>query len=138
MSPTRVEKLQGHSEHLLDLFIGLKGKYALLAPITFDNLLLARYATGAASHGLVVLRNALAFSCIQDMAKLTFDQDSRAPSIRNLVEHLSDSAVRSELEEAYSVWRSHAGGDHPPEVARNLSTTMGHSTGLIREQCPVW
>ena len=21
---------------------------------------------------------------------------------------------------------------------RNLSTTMGHSTGLIREQCPVW
>ena len=26
----------------------------------------------------------------------------------------------------------------PGEVGRNLSTTMGHSTGLIREQCPVW
>ena len=24
------------------------------------------------------------------------------------------------------------------ETNRNLSTTMGHSTGLIREQCPVW
>ena len=24
------------------------------------------------------------------------------------------------------------------ELTRNLSTTMGHSTGLIREQCPVW
>ena len=24
------------------------------------------------------------------------------------------------------------------QVLRNLSTTMGHSTGLIREQCPVW
>ena len=24
------------------------------------------------------------------------------------------------------------------ESLRNLSTTMGHSTGLIREQCPVW
>ena len=24
------------------------------------------------------------------------------------------------------------------EYSRNLSTTMGHSTGLIREQCPVW
>ena len=24
------------------------------------------------------------------------------------------------------------------KVERNLSTTMGHSTGLIREQCPVW
>ena len=25
-----------------------------------------------------------------------------------------------------------------PQKDRNLSTTMGHSTGLIREQCPVW
>ena len=25
-----------------------------------------------------------------------------------------------------------------PKAVRNLSTTMGHSTGLIREQCPVW
>ena len=24
------------------------------------------------------------------------------------------------------------------QPSRNLSTTMGHSTGLIREQCPVW
>ena len=24
------------------------------------------------------------------------------------------------------------------KALRNLSTTMGHSTGLIREQCPVW
>ena len=24
------------------------------------------------------------------------------------------------------------------QLRRNLSTTMGHSTGLIREQCPVW
>ena len=23
-------------------------------------------------------------------------------------------------------------------ILRNLSTTIGHSTGLIREQCPVW
>ena len=37
--------------------------------------------------------------------------------------------------------------DHHPMITfaptfskalRNLSTTMGHSTGLIREQCPVW
>ncbi len=29
-------------------------------------------------------------------------------------------------------------GARVEEVERNLSTTMGHSTGLIREQCPVW
>ena len=28
--------------------------------------------------------------------------------------------------------------DLPLQACRNLSTTMGHSTGLIREQCPVW
>ena len=28
--------------------------------------------------------------------------------------------------------------DRKPRSPRNLSTTMGHSTGLIREQCPVW
>ena len=27
---------------------------------------------------------------------------------------------------------------HRGKPFRNLSTTMGHSTGLIREQCPVW
>ena len=28
--------------------------------------------------------------------------------------------------------------DFAGTLVRNLSTTMGHSTGLIREQCPVW
>ena len=31
-----------------------------------------------------------------------------------------------------------SGVDRRWEQIRNLSTTMGHSTGLIREQCPVW
>ena len=30
------------------------------------------------------------------------------------------------------------GTPHYMSPERNLSTTMGHSTGLIREQCPVW
>ena len=29
-------------------------------------------------------------------------------------------------------------GEVVRKSSRNLSTTMGHSTGLIREQCPVW
>ena len=31
-----------------------------------------------------------------------------------------------------------ASGPSTVTFTRNLSTTMGHSTGLIREQCPVW
>ncbi len=33
---------------------------------------------------------------------------------------------------------SNAAVSDPSYLDRNLSTTMGHSTGLIREQCPVW
>ena len=33
-------------------------------------------------------------------------------------------------------WTGSYGGFN--SARRNLSTTMGHSTGLIREQCPVW
>ena len=41
----------------------------------------------------------------------------------------------------YAKIRQRGRAAHDTRVAvdnRNLSTTMGHSTGLIREQCPVW
>ena len=44
-------------------------------------------------------------------------------------------------EQTYYRWRREYGGmktSQAKRLKRNLSTTMGHSTGLIREQCPVW
>ena len=41
-------------------------------------------------------------------------------------------------EQTYYRWRREYGGMKVSQARRNLSTTMGHSTGLIREQCPVW
>ena len=41
-------------------------------------------------------------------------------------------------EQTYYRWRKEYGGMKVSQALRNLSTTMGHSTGLIREQCPVW
>ena len=41
-------------------------------------------------------------------------------------------------EQTYYRWRREYGGMKTSQAKRNLSTTMGHSTGLIREQCPVW
>ena len=46
-------------------------------------------------------------------------------------------------EQTYYRWRQEFGGMKVDQARRfkehrNLSTTMGHSTGLIREQCPVW
>ena len=41
-------------------------------------------------------------------------------------------------EQTYYRWRKEYGGMKVSQAKRNLSTTMGHSTGLIREQYPVW
>ena len=42
-----------------------------------------------------------------------------------------------EGESTRPMWESLEGAVRE-KAQRNLSTTMGHSTGLIREQCPVW
>ena len=44
-----------------------------------------------------------------------------------------------ELEAAAATTRIEAVSlEEAAEIGRNLSTTMGHSTGLIKEQFPVW
>ena len=48
----------------------------------------------------------------------------------------SCASLASQFPEIAAQWHATKNGELMPE--RNLSTTMGHSTGLIREQCPVW
>ena len=66
---------------------------------------------------------------------LTVQKDSGGDSAIGLA-HVKRNALLAYL----AVER--AGGPHSRDTLlalfRNLSTTMGHSTGLIREQCPVW
>lgn len=102
--PSQVEKLEAHASHLLDAFIGLREKYALLEPMLFDPDTVAARGSRHQARGFQILKNTLFLSCVQDIAKLSLDGDKRTPSIRNLVAGLDDDQIRQELEDRYAIW----------------------------------
>lgn len=102
--PTQIEKLEAHAGHLLDAFIGLREKFAILEPMLFDQDVNGRRGSGLQARGFQILRNALFLSCAQDIAKLALDKDEKTPSIRNLATALNEPSLLAELEQRYSVW----------------------------------
>ena len=103
MSRQQIAKVRARAEHLLDLFIALREKYAMLRPLAFDEDLAERVGKGPRARGHLILRNSLLQSCVQDLVKLALDKDPRTPSVRNLMKALSKSEVRDLLLEDYAV-----------------------------------
>jgi hypothetical protein len=101
--PTQLKKLEGHASHLLDAFIQLRQRYALLEPMLFDEKVPAVRGSGRQARGFLTLRHSLFLSCAQDIAKLSFDSDKRTPSIRNLMLALDDPNLTLSLCEQFSL-----------------------------------
>jgi hypothetical protein len=101
MTP-RLEKLSGHAHSLLDAFLGLRLNYALLRPLLGDPdspvVLLPR---GHFQLGVPALRATLFYACVLDVAKLSWDDDSRSPSLVNLISALRDPAFLRILRDAH-------------------------------------
>src|SRR6266571_2219637 len=104
MAPTRHEKVTAHAAHLLDAFLGLRGKYAMLEPMLFDGATIARWGAGKRSHGFQIIQGALLMSCVLDVGKLTFDKDERTPSLVRLESALGDEHLLDVLREEFAVW----------------------------------
>ena len=104
--PTQIEKIQAHSSHLLDTFIRLRERYALVEPLLFDEYVVQRWGSGRRARGFKILKNSLFLSCAQDIAKLTVDDDDRTPSLSNLIRALADDSLRAELKAQYASWKS--------------------------------
>ena len=102
--PSQIEKLEAHAGHLLDAFIGLREKYAMLEPMLFDANTIKNFGSQGQARGFQILRSSLFISCVQDIAKLSLDADSRTPSIGNLVSALDDLDLRAELADRYATW----------------------------------
>ena len=102
--PSQIEKLEAHASHLLDAFIGLRERYAMLDPMLFDAEVPKQRGSGSQARGFKILRHTLFLSCAQDIAKLTMDKDEKTPSLRNLVEALESDALRQELREKFALW----------------------------------
>lgn len=102
--PTQIEKLQAHAAHLLDAFIQLRERYALLEPMLFDEAVTKERGSGQQARGFRILKHSLFLSCSQDIAKLSLDDDQRTPSLSNLVRSLSDEAICAELKKTFTAW----------------------------------
>jgi len=120
--PTQVEKLAAHTSHLLDAFIGLKERYALLRPMLFDDDVVKKHGSYERARGFRALRTALFLSCAQDIAKLSLDKDDRTPSIRRLVGALQDASLQGELRERFASWEAPSiEGESDPEILEALN-----------------
>lgn len=100
--PTQVEKIRAHAGHLLDAFLQLRQRYALLHPMLFLEDVPKTRGSGKQQRGFIALRFSLFLSCTQDIANLSFDEDHRTPSIKNLLSKLDDQLLCLELRENYS------------------------------------
>jgi hypothetical protein len=118
--PTQREKLEAYAGHLLDAFILLRERYAILSPMLFDKDVVARHGDKERSRGFNILLNSLFLSCAQDIAKLAVDEDERAPSIHNLIRAVTDEKLRGEFRARYASWAISPIADDDPEVVAAL------------------
>lgn len=133
--PTRIEKLQAHASHLLDAFISLQERYAMLHPMLFDQTVVTQYGSSSRAQGFQTLRHSLFLSCAQDIAKLCLDNDDRTPSLRRLESALQQPEVRSELKEAFVIWVLPSIETEPdPEVREALRRMELREQAERREQ----
>ena len=102
--PTQIEKIEAHASHLLDAFIRLRERYALLHPMLFSPEVPKLRGSGSQARGFLTLRHSLFISCAQDIAKLTLDADHRTPSIKNLVAAIQLDQLRKILRKRFSEW----------------------------------
>lgn len=144
--PEQIERLQALAACLLDGFLLLKERYSLLKPMMFDQPTIDRFGSGASTRGFNALRMSLFLSCVQDLAKLTFDDDKRAPSVLNIATALETDSVRSSLREKYGEWRIADVEDNDPEViealreieAREQQSLISEFESHYQELSSVW
>ena len=102
--PTQVERVEALAAHLLDGFLALRERYALLAPMLFNGGVASARGSGRQARGFKALRQTLFFACAQDIAKLVADTDPRAPSIHNIAYALHDGTLVATLKARYATW----------------------------------
>lgn len=102
--PSRIEKLEAHTSHLLDAFLKLRERYSILDPMLYDKTVCEQFGSGTKARGFSTLRYSLFLTCVQDIAKLIVDSDPRMPSIKNLMDKLSDCSLCEAFRRKYAVW----------------------------------
>lgn len=97
MTP-ELKKLRAQAWHLLDGFIGLRERYAILQPMFFDQEVIDQNGQRQMARGFAIIKNNLFLFCCQDIAKLTLDEYESSASIKKIVRKLEDKRFLVELE----------------------------------------
>lgn len=118
--PSDVKQLEAHVEHLLDGFITLRERYAILRPMLHDKDVVKNKGSKKQSRGFIIIRNALFLSCCQAIANLCFDKDVRCPSISQTMAKLENNLLRAEFKEKFTEWTVPVTGEHKLEVLKLL------------------
>jgi AbiU2 len=102
MTKELVEKLKGHTDHVLGLYLLLAEKYALIDPMFFGKRVVRRFGVAERARGFDLIRKAVYFGCLQDLANICFDQHDKTPSISKLVGKLRLLEIQKLLRDNYS------------------------------------
>ena len=114
--PTQTEKLQAHTEHLLDGFITLRERYAMLRPMLHDKEVVKNKGSKKQYRGFIIIRNVLFLSSCQLIANLCFDRNDKCPSIGQIVEKLENETLRKQLKEVYAQPRRIISDNESPDI----------------------
>jgi hypothetical protein len=114
----RVKKARAYAEHLLDGFLSLRQKYALLDPLLFDKEVVDIHGSGKRAAGFKALRTTLFMDCIQDIAKLSLDHYPTSVSLYRVFATIDDPKVVAQLRDEYYVSGRADPTDDAPEIAR--------------------
>lgn len=120
----QIAKLRGHSEHLLDKFLGLREKYALLHPMLFDSEVVMMYGSGGRSRGFQRIKTTLFLSCSLELSTLAFDRHDGSLSVDNIMRALDDARLVSKLRADYVSTAT-------PHVCEDLSPLEQESLALV-------
>jgi hypothetical protein len=101
--PTKYEKLEAHSKHILDDFIRLRERYAMLDPMLFNEEVVKNWGQKQGGRGFKILVDSLVLSCAQDIAKICFDSDTRSPSIISMMDSLEEPNIAQHFRKKYSL-----------------------------------
>jgi hypothetical protein len=109
--PNQVEKIQAHSEHFLDGFLGLRESYSIIEPMLFDRDVVKAYCSASRTRGFRSIRDRLFLICAQDIAKQCLDGSDNSPSIFKIVAALDSPTLLRRLSDNYSIWHAAAEED---------------------------
>ena len=113
-----INKLRAHAEHLLDGFITLRERYAMLRPMLHNESVVKNKGSNKQYRGFIIIRNTMLLSCCQLIANLCFDKNSNCPSIHQLMEKLEDTSLRKIVKDVYSRPTPIASSDLSDEVLK--------------------